>query len=328
MPISEATAPARALPQPARVGAAAQALAHLAGRTGGRPLSKGDVQEALNALCSAIAEAESLGFERHQILPWVAPAREVHRRSPFIRRLQEWPRGYAGDFETIEYLMGGQTRASLGTVEYWLEYLGLHSAIARQHRHKVGAQTDFVGSVVTDPSRSGRRVLVIACGGSPGMDALVQLARDREATIVLNDVDPAALALSRDRLEGLGDRVHSVPGNVFKVLRTLAKLGPFDGIATGGLFDYLPERAATMLLRSFRKHLLAPGGQVFFTNIATGNPQRIWMEYMTEWTLIERTESEMRRLASDGLGSEATLRLEREEAGVAWLATATAAVDG
>ena len=308
-----------------RVSAASGRLALLHQTYPRRPIRRAQVEGPLEALCAAISHAEELGIPPARIREFTEPAREVHGRSPFLRRLQTWPRGYAGDYETIEYLLAAQVKARGGTVEYWLEYLGLNSPIASQHRHKVHAQSDLIREVLMDPCLERPRILVIACGGSAGLAAVAPLVKARRSEVVLNDVDPAALAFSRERLAVIGDQVETVPGNVFKVLRRLARLGRFDVIATGGLFDYLPDRAAQVLLQSCRRHLLAPGGRLFFTNIAIGNPQRVWMEYMTEWSLIERSHREMTTLAVDTFGAEAQLDLRREPSGLAWLASVTAA---
>ena len=307
-----------------RVAEASRGLASLHRAYPRRPIRRTQVEGPLRALCSAIEHAEALGIPADRIRSRTEPARAVHARSPFIRRLQTWPRGYAGDYETIEYLLEARVKARGGTVEYWLEYLGLHSPIASQHRHKVHAQSDLIRAVLMDPEIERPRILVIACGGSAGLAAVAPLARARGAQVVLNDVDPAALAFSRERLVALEGRLETVPGNVFKVLRRLARSGRFDVVATGGLFDYLPERAAQVLLRSCRRHLLAPRGRLFYTNIAIGNPQRVWMEYMTEWSLIERSEVQMRALARDTFGSDVHLRLAKEPTGLAWLASVRA----
>jgi hypothetical protein len=67
-------------------------------------------------LGAEIARAEHAGLTREQIREIVAPVREIFARSPFVRRAQVWPRGYPGDFETIEQLASQANRAPEGTV--------------------------------------------------------------------------------------------------------------------------------------------------------------------------------------------------------------------
>src|SRR4051812_11702852 len=70
-----------------------------------------DVAAAVHRLCGHIAAAERCGVAPEAIRDAVKVAWEIHGRSPSIRRLQTWPRGYPGDFETIECLMGQRVQA-------------------------------------------------------------------------------------------------------------------------------------------------------------------------------------------------------------------------
>ena len=87
-----------------------------------------------------------------------------------------------------------------------------------------------------------------------------------------------------------------VSGSIFKRAARLRELGPFDLVLAGGLFDYLPDRAAATLTRTVIERLLAPGGRFFFINICAGNPFRHWIEYLADWTLIERSEAQVATL--------------------------------
>ena len=64
-----------------------------------------DVVAAMHHICSRISAAEEEGRDRESIRLASETARIAHARSPFVKRLQIWPRGYPGNFETIEYLM-------------------------------------------------------------------------------------------------------------------------------------------------------------------------------------------------------------------------------
>jgi extracellular factor (EF) 3-hydroxypalmitic acid methyl ester biosynthesis protein len=104
------------------------------------------------------------------------------------------------------------------------------------------------------------------------------------------------------------------------VLRPLRALGPFHLVYAGGLFDYLPDRLVRHTLGVIWNGLLAPGGRLVFTNIATDNPFRVWLEYIASWPLIERSEHDIDRLCRDaGLG--ATVELARDSTGLAILAS-------
>ena len=110
-----------------------------------------------------------------------------------------------------------------------------------------------------------------------------------------------------------------MPGNVFTSIRTLATLGPFDLVLAGGLFEYLPDRHSVSLLRMTFERLLAARGHFFFTNIALGNPYRVWIEYLADWHLIHRTPHDIQNLALEA-GIRTPVNIERDPTGLALLA--------
>jgi extracellular factor (EF) 3-hydroxypalmitic acid methyl ester biosynthesis protein len=301
--------------------AAVDEFCQLAGGDFADPARLHDVAHAVHGLCRACASAEREQLPRDTVLALAQPARAIHARSPFIARLQTWPRGYQGDFETVDCLMRQQVGASRGTIEYWLEYLALASPIAQQHRNKMQVQGREI--MAAAGHRRAPRILVLASGGAHDLVDILPWLVDRQARVVLCDGDEQALECARGRLADLGDRLTCVHGNVLASHARLAPLGPFDVVAAGGLFDYLPERQATLLLRVVWHRLLGPRGRMFFTNIAAGNPFRLWVEYMADWRLIERSEGDMRALIDASCGEEAAVSLQRDGSGLAWLLTAT-----
>lgn len=248
----------------------------------------------------AMAELQELGWSRERIRALLEPAKRVHAESPFIRRLQTWPRGYAGDFETIEYLVQQRNWAPVGRFSFWLEQYALSSGLAQQHRNKVDIQARTVlDTVLSDSTDIQPKVLVLAAGGSPDLRQVETPLSTRRFNLVLLDQDSDALAFSAERLPIIADRLALVQRNVVRGLADVRALGRFDLVMAGGLFDYLPNKVASLVLRYAREHLLVPGGQLLFTNIAEPNPCRTWMEHMVDWVLIHRSEADLRQLCWD-----------------------------
>lgn len=69
------------------------------------------VVSQVHALLASILELESLGVDKETIHSAVAEVRRLHAASPIIARMQNWPRGYAGDYQTVEIILSGQCRA-------------------------------------------------------------------------------------------------------------------------------------------------------------------------------------------------------------------------
>lgn len=271
----------------------------------------------IHGTCEALAKCEHAGVDAAQLRRILAPARAIHARSPFIRRLQEWPRGYPGDFETIEWLCRAENRAEPGTFAHALERYALTSSIAQQHRNKVVFQAACILQALEEHAPA--RILSIACGSSPDIRSILGHVKPG-AEFVLCDSDRDALTFSAQRLGALADRCGFVHGMVPRVLRQVGDRGPYHLIFAGGLFDYLPDRLVALTLRTAWRSLLAPGGRIVFTNIARGNPFRLWLEYLAEWRLIERSDDDIERICGEaGIASPVTL--QRDSTGLATLGT-------
>ena len=244
---------------------------------------------AIHAICEALLECEAAGIARDELRHRLSRVRQIHASSPFMRRLQEWPRGYAGDFETIEWLWRAENRA-VGHVARALEGYALTSSIAQQHRNKVAHQASCI--LEAQQRHSPCRVLSLACGSSADVRSVVDFLHPSTG-FVLCDSDPEALSFSRAALTPIVDRCVLVHGIVPRALRAVRKHGPFNLILAGGLFDYLPDRVVQRTLAIAATSLLTPGGRIVFTNLASGNPFRIWLEYLADWPLLERSESDV-----------------------------------
>lgn len=163
------------------------------------PMRLHDVLAARYGLCSAISCAERQGHTIDDIRDRLASARDIYSRAPFVRRLQSWPRGYPGDFETIEYIMAAQKTAPVGTVEYWIEYASLTLPIAQQHRNKVAVQAALIEKCIRNAPMP-PRILVLATGSDPDVRQVAGLIGERECVVVLNDSDEDALRYAVARL--------------------------------------------------------------------------------------------------------------------------------
>lgn len=257
---------------------------------------------------------ECLGWSAERIQAELAPSRAVFALSPFMRRCQQWPRGRAGDYETIEYLFSSANQGDPASIGWHFEEIILGSPVAQQHRNKLDQQSVEIARTVLRNRHA--RILSVACGGCLDWVQILPALQDFQGEIVLNDCDPAALALAESRLRQATDRVRPAPGNVLRIAPRLSRGPRFDLVVAGGLFDYLNDKVIVFLLRSIYRDLLAPGGTFLFTNIAKGNPWRPLMEHGSNWTLIERSESEIRELCREAGLEQSAVSLRRESTGL------------
>ena len=274
---------------------------------------------AMHSFATSIGACEAAGLTRLEMLPVLAGVRALHARAPFVHRLQAWPRGYPGDFETVEWLCDARNRAEPGTVPWAIEQCSLQSPLAQQHRNKVGLQARAIlSTLVANPAA---RIASIGCGGCRDLSLIQDYIPPSHGRFVLVDADADALAFARERLDRLDGRCTFVQGRVPRVLGKLRHEGPFDLIVAGGLFDYLPDRWAVGTLAAAREQL-GPGGRMFLSNIAKGNPYRPWIEYLADWWLIEREEADLRRLLGEAGFDVEKAKLSHDSTGLALIADA------
>jgi len=120
----------------------------------------------LHDICSAVLRCEAEGLTRESIIASLAGARRIHSHSPFVRRLQDWPRGYPGDFETVARIVRGSSEASQSTLAATCESYSLNFPIAQQHRNKIHHQSQRLLAAMMRRPRAAR-ILTLACGGVP-----------------------------------------------------------------------------------------------------------------------------------------------------------------
>jgi SAM-dependent methyltransferase len=273
---------------------------------------------ALHSFAPAIVACEDAGMTRDMLLPHIAAVLMLLARSPLVNRLQNWPRGYAGDFETVEWLCDAVNRTEGSGLAWAVEQCALQSPVAQQHRNKVALQArTILTTVLANP---GAHVASIGCGGCRDLSAIQDHVPDGYGAFVLVDSDKDALDFAQSRLRRLRDRSRFMHGRVPRALEKLPA-GRFDLVVAGGLFDYLPDRWAIATLQGVHRRL-AGDGRVFFSNMANGNLFRPWIEYLGDWRLIERREDDIRRLLQQSGFNPRAARIYRDTTQLAFLVEA------
>jgi len=276
------------------------------------------VVAGMHDLCFYILEAEKNGVPQSRIEEIIKPARDIHSRSVFVKRMQDWPRQYPGDFETIEYICDLENRSTYGKIEYFIEEYALNSAIAQQHRNKINRQSGIILDVLLNGD-SGQKILSVGCGGSRDLFNIRKYIGNIQFDLVLHDIDSDALELSMKRLGNLKGKIHAVKGNFLQSLRTIETLGPFDLILAGGLFDYLSDKHISFFLKYAFNRFMGQNGTLFFTNIKKGNPYKVWQEYLANWKLIYRDEDEIVTLLTNAGFATDSFNIEKDETGLTFL---------
>jgi SAM-dependent methyltransferase len=89
----------------------------------------------------------------------------------------------------------------------------------------------------------------------------------------------------------------------------------YDLIWSAGLFDYLDDRIAALLLKKVWRNL-KDGGQIIFGNFGPDNPTRNGMELVVRWYLIHRTAEDLVKLVRMSGVPFSEVSIESEPLGV------------
>ena len=283
--------------------------------TESEPLNYLRASAVIHNLLDAILVAEK-SQTKEEIRNKLATVREIHRQSPFFVRTQDWPRGYAGDFETIEYIINGENTSPKNSLGYYLEGIILNSPIVQQHRNKVTHQARLILEKAYENNNA--KILSIGCGSSADLRLIQDSLCRTNVEITLFDMDKGALDCSSEKLESIREKCNFIQGNLLRLVKKIDN--KFDLIVVGGVFDYLTDKTIVSILDKISSENLNENGEIFFTNIAKENPYRTWMEYGFDWELIERTKEGIQEIFEQSQMHGKKIKITKEETGLTYLA--------
>lgn len=151
------------------------------------------------------------------------------------------------------------------------------------------------------------RVLNLGCG--PCRDVFEYLSRYKNSDAVFECVDhePKAIAYAKNICRSFLSRVEFQQANALRY----HPLRQPRLIWSAGLFDYLNNRLATLLLRRLWR-LLPQVGELVIGNFSPVNSTRAYMELLGGWILHHRSESDLAALARQAGIPHNAIRIEHE----------------
>ena len=269
-----------------------------AGEGGGR-IADEDVQrvrEAFDAIELAIGPSteSSAGMAdalQAELLPFI-------QLSQLGNRYWAKPRGYAGDYQTIEMIYRNAPSGE-GRVGRLIDSCMLNLAAAKAIRNR---RHLLAGEVLAAFGAAAKEFHVTSLGCGPAREVLdvFERADDRgRLHVSCVDFDKEALAYvdQRCRDQGLGDRVTTRHANLIYLATGRQELdfGPQDLIYSAGFLDGLSDEAALTLV-DWIYDKLRPGGRVLLGNLHPRNPSRGLMDHVLDWRLAHRDEGQMSAL--------------------------------
>jgi len=245
--------------------------------------------------------------------------------SRLVERAYRKPRGYSGDYQTIEIIYENAAEGS-GRLGPFIDRWVMDGLSCDAVRNRRGMMTALIRRVESQ-WRSHGPMPVCSLASGPAREIcdlfVADPATNLHATCI--DIDGEAIGYAGDlALDlGIGSRITFAIDNVIRLAagRGRVRVGPQQLIYSTGLIDYLEDSFAISLL-DWAHDTLLPGGKVAFGNFATGNPDKAFLDHVLEWVLIYRTADDLRELFARSKFGHAPVEVLVDPTGVQLLAVA------
>jgi extracellular factor (EF) 3-hydroxypalmitic acid methyl ester biosynthesis protein len=241
------------------------------------------------------------GIRRH-------PLFEICQQDPYTARALQKPRGYAGDAVMLDFVYSGRPpdgTSALGK-QIFLATTRVPMGLSVLYRRAL------LHSHLNDciARRPACRILSVASGHCRELEGSLLFADEVDCEFVALDQDEEATKIvGRDfahpRLRILTERVKTL---VFGRL----DIGKFDFIYSAGLYDYLPDAAAT-LLTAHLCSMLEPGGRLLIANFVPTCSGRGYLSSFMDWHLKYRSPHALRDLFAEELREHVALSTDPHE---------------
>ncbi|ABS62739.1 hypothetical protein Plav_1118 [Parvibaculum lavamentivorans DS-1] len=228
-----------------------------------------------------------------------------------MKRCYEKPLGYPGDYQIMNYVYEWQ-RVGNTPYEKLLHRIGIETGACVGTRLRM-TQKLIAARVAEQPGDTPLNIANLGCGSAYEVYDYLKIDHlPRPVNFTLIDQDDRALTHAYEhaypeviRHAGRA-KVQCLQASFAQLLKAGAlfqALPPQDVIYSLGLYDYLSARRARALTHDLYAQV-KPGGKLILANVKKGRESCEWpLEFVTDWSLIYRTEEDMRALV-EGLNVE------------------------
>ncbi len=260
---------------------------------------------------SAVIKEEIARHVKQEIYPYLLLASTAER---FYSK----PRGYPGDYYTIELIYRNRARGSR-RVGKLIDRCFLDTESCRAVRNRRHLLSEEILGMLAAGRGEPLRITSMACGPAREiLDVMHRLGQQDRLEVTLVDMDREALEFVEEHLKNrpAGLRLRFLNENLIyaSLRRKELDLPAQDLIYSVGLIDYFRDRLVVRLM-DYLYDLLKPGGRLILGNFHPRNPDKALLDHVVEWELYHRTEQDMNRLfESSRFGSPCTkIRFEEQQ---------------
>ncbi len=290
-----------------------------------RKLESAEAAIKVAQTCTAMEDALRLHVEREKHLAKAIGSYVFRETFPLfmlsrmVDRTFSKPRGYAGDYYTIELMYRDEPQGDgrLGRyVDGWS--LDLPASRAVKNRRPL-LVTELAAAAERWSSSAPMRVTSLASGPARELfDFLERVPRPLiHATCIDIDLEALEFANATARDAGLEGNFTFAQDNVLRLAKGRGKvtIPPQSLVYSIGLIDYLQDEYVVTLINWIFDNLITGGG-VILGNFDVSNPTKAYMDHVLEWVLIHRSADHLRELFARSKFCNAPVDVRKESAGV------------
>lgn len=233
-------------------------------------------------------------------------------KSQIMKRGFDKPKGYPGDYRTLEVIYDHEIFSSPKELGYYFDRYFLNNPYADAVRNRKDTLKDILKqTLIKKPGPI--KILNIACGSCREIRELFQspdkelLGKSIEFTCI--DWDEDALQFSKTEIEKVIppnvtlDMVKENVMNFVKDAKFFDTKGKYDLIYSIGLADYLPDRVIKRMTKNVHLGLKPKGEFLIAHKDKELSFSHLPPEWFCDWTFYPRNEQEMKELMQDvGVG--------------------------
>jgi extracellular factor (EF) 3-hydroxypalmitic acid methyl ester biosynthesis protein len=222
------------------------------------------------------------------------------REDPFSNRAVTRPRGYPGDAVLLDmaYRIVGPTETT-STIGKMAFEATTNSPGSRSVRARKLCVAKFIDSVAVDIYKP--RIVSVACGHLRELDCSRAFAAGKVGAFLGVDQDAESIAVVEKNFGSRG--VIARCATLKDFLQQRVDAGPFHGIYSVGLFDYLDDATAAKATAAMFR-MVAPGGRLLIANLAPSLGDIAYMEAVMDWWMVYRSESQLADIAKKAVGTD------------------------
>ena len=266
-----------------------------------------EAQVVVDAACSAIRDGLQQHVTRNRGLADAIGAYVFRETFPFFMasritdRCYTKPRGYAGDFETINMIYQGEA-AGDGRIGPLIDRWAMSQAAPTAVRQRRTTLMSHIARIkAAQPSGAPVNITSLAVG--PGREFFDVIEADKERSLFITgvDIDPESLnfVAARARELGVSSQIRLIQGNIIRMARGKqpVEIPPQHLVYSLGLMDYL-EDAIVVTCIDWMFDMLLPDGEAIIGNFDAENPDKAYLDYIMEWVLTHRSADDLREIFS------------------------------